>query len=218
MRAATEAKRACIVYGARGHGKVVADALRSAGLELRAFVDDDPALAGATSMGVEIHDFEWLRSRAATERLAVALGIGDNGVRRASATRCTELGFDLQTVIHPSAVISMDATIGAGVVVLAAGVVNPFSIVGTGVLINTGAIVEHDVEIGAWAHVSPNAVLAGGSKLGEHSHLGASAVVIDDLTVGARSIVGAGSVVVRHIPDGVVAYGNPCRVRRRVNP
>lgn len=33
---------------------------------------------------------------------------------------------------------------------------------------------------------------------------------------GAGSIVGAGSVVVRDVPDGVLAYGVPAKVIRKV--
>ena len=31
---------------------------------------------------------------------------------------------------------------------------------------------------------------------------------------GDNCIIGAGSVVVKDIPDGVTAYGNPCKVVR----
>ena len=30
-------------------------------------------------------------------------------------------------------------------------------------------------------------------------------------------MIGAGSVVVKDIPDGVTAYGNPCRVKTNIN-
>ena len=33
------------------------------------------------------------------------------------------------------------------------------------------------------------------------------------MNIGAHSIVGAGSVVVKDISPGVIAYGNPCRMR-----
>ena len=37
------------------------------------------------------------------------------------------------------------------------------------------------------------------------------------MTIGKWSVIGAGSVVTRDIPDGVVAYGNPCRVAREIS-
>ena len=33
------------------------------------------------------------------------------------------------------------------------------------------------------------------------------------VTIGSNVVIGSGSVVTKDIPDGVVAAGNPCRVR-----
>ncbi len=46
--------------------------------------------------------------------------------------------------------------------------------------------------------------------------IGANATVIGGVTIGKGSIIGAGSVVTRDIPGGVIAYGNPCKVRRKI--
>ena len=37
-------------------------------------------------------------------------------------------------------------------------------------------------------------------------------MVIQGIHIGSNTTVGAGSVVVKDVPDGVVAYGNPCKV------
>ena len=36
------------------------------------------------------------------------------------------------------------------------------------------------------------------------------------MTIGSNVVIGAGSVVTKDIPDGVLAYGNPCRVIRPI--
>ena len=54
--------------------------------------------------------------------------------------------------------------------------------------------------------------------------IGANVTIIGGVTIGKGSVIGAGSVVTRDIPSGVIAYGNPCKVRReitendRINP
>ena len=50
--------------------------------------------------------------------------------------------------------------------------------------------------------------------VGNDSHVGAGAVVRQEINIGKGALVGAGSVVVKDIPDGVTAYGNPCRVKQ----
>ena len=36
------------------------------------------------------------------------------------------------------------------------------------------------------------------------------------ITVGNNVVIGAGSVVTKDIPSGVMAFGNPCRVYRKL--
>jgi sugar O-acyltransferase (sialic acid O-acetyltransferase NeuD family) len=205
-----------IVYGARGHGRVVADTLLALRANVIAFVDDDAKLRDTVQLGVEVRDFDWLRAHN-TDGLLVALAVGDNVVRRDLFEKCTRVGLSLGTVVHERAVVSSYASVARGTVILAGAVVNANASVGEGAIVNTGAIVEHDVIVGPFAHVSPNAVLAGGARLGELSHLGAGAVVRDDTCVGSRTTIGAGAVVTKHIGDGVVAFGVPARVRREAS-
>jgi acetyltransferase-like isoleucine patch superfamily enzyme len=57
-------------------------------------------------------------------------------------------------------------------------------------------------------------MVCGGCHIGEGTLIGAGSVVRDGIKIGRNSIIGAGSVVVKDIPDGVVAYGNPCKPMR----
>ena len=40
--------------------------------------------------------------------------------------------------------------------------------------------------------------------------------IVGGVTIGHDSVIGAGSVVTRDIPSGVLAFGNPCRVIRKL--
>ncbi|MBO7726776.1 MAG: sugar O-acetyltransferase [Thermoguttaceae bacterium] len=46
--------------------------------------------------------------------------------------------------------------------------------------------------------------------------LGGGVIVNPGVTIGAGSVIGSGSVVTRNIPEGVLAFGNPCRVVRKL--
>ncbi|HEY4185082.1 MAG TPA: acetyltransferase [Polyangia bacterium] len=198
-----------VVYGAGGHGRVVADAALSAGFELLGFLDD------ALPVGHDIFGWrvlgnaDWLRGRL---DVAVALGVGANAARARAAETLTRAGATLATVVHPSAVLSPRAEVGAGTVVFALAVLNVGARVGTGAIINSGAVVEHDVVIGDFAHVASNAALAGGARLGAQALLGTGANVLPACTIGDRSIVGAGAVVNRDVPTDVTVAGVPARL------
>jgi sugar O-acyltransferase (sialic acid O-acetyltransferase NeuD family) len=204
------------VYGAGGHGKVVADILLACkDSRLAGFVDDRVDLQSTSVLGLPVAgDGRWLQQEIRRMRIAVALGVGDNRARRRVAEKCVGWGAELLTLVHPTATVSESAQLGTGTVVMAQAVINPAAVTGNGVIVNTGAVVEHDVQIGEFAHVSPNAVMGGASQLGKFSHLGIGAVVLQSVSIGVNTIVGAGAVVVRNIPDGVVAFGVPAQIHR----
>jgi len=207
------------IYGASGHGKVVADILIARrDPSVAGFIDDRAELRGVSVLGLPVcGDGSWLQQEAGKRGVAVALGVGNNSARRRLALKCLAWGAELVTAVHPAASVSASAQLGAGTVVMAQAVINPDAKVGSGVIVNTAAVIEHDVEIGDFAHVSPNAAMGGASRLGMLSHLGIGAVVSHCVSVGANSTIGAGAVVVHDIPDNVIAFGVPARIYKTLN-
>jgi sugar O-acyltransferase (sialic acid O-acetyltransferase NeuD family) len=210
-------RKRLLILGAGGHGKVVADAARTAGFEIVGFADADVRLMGhsAEPGGAKVvfsqADLEVQISRLSMppEADVLAIAIGNNAVRASFLERVT--ADWLPPIIHASAVVSPSARVGHGTVVFARAVIQPDAVIGPGCIINTGAIIEHDNHLGSGVHVSPGAVLSGNVTVGDRSWIGAGAVVIQGITIGADVIVGAGTVVIRDLPAGSKAVGNPAR-------
>jgi sugar O-acyltransferase (sialic acid O-acetyltransferase NeuD family) len=209
-----------LIYGASGHGKVVADAARLAGHEVLGFVDDDPSKRGLRLLGLEVRavGLDEIEALCRREGLALAPGVGSNRARLEICEAAWARGLEIAGVVHPSAVLAATAALGRGVVVFAGVVVNPDSIVEDGVILNTACSVDHDNRIGRFAHLSPGVRLGGTVSVGEGTHVGIGASVRNNVTLGAWSIVGAGAAVVGDLPAGVVAFGVPARVQRKVSP
>jgi acetyltransferase EpsM len=195
------------LYGAGGHAKVVRDILEAGGLTLSGISDDNPELR-------QWMEFEVTCGLPTDEAVIICVGNAEH--RKAIAERLKQRGYCFGTAIHPTAVVSPFASIGEGTVVMAGAVVNSGVRIGRHCIINSGAVVEHECVVDDYVHISPNATLCGGLAVGEGAWVGAGAVVVQGVSVGPWSIVGAGSVVLKDIPGGVVAYGNPCRVIRRL--
>lgn len=56
-----------------------------------------------------------------------------------------------------------------------------------------------------------------GPWIGAGAQIGANVTLLPFVRIGKGAVIGAGSVVTRDVPDGVVAYGNPAVVGRRVD-
>jgi sugar O-acyltransferase (sialic acid O-acetyltransferase NeuD family) len=194
---------------------VVAEGAQAMGLTVLGFLDDDPATRGQSINGIPV--------MGGTEKVGTlepdagfAIGIGSNRTRAKVAAmlegrQCRTVG-----VIHPSAVIASHTRIGEGVYIGPLAVVHVNARIGRHCIVNTGAIVDHECAMDNFAHVSANVILGGASRVGEGSLVGVGASVLPTLTIGSWSEVGAGAVVTRDLGDGVVAYGVPARVKRRV--
>ena len=193
------------LFGASGHGKVIKDILNANGIKVEAFVDDNPNVNECGGRLV-LHDAMGLSP--------MIVSIGVNRIRKmiVERLRANNSAIEFATAIHPSAVISPSAKIGEGTVVMAGAVVNADAVIGNHCIVNTGATVDHDCVVEDYCHVAPGANVSGGTHIGEGTWIGVGACVIQCLNIGKWSFIGAGSVVVKDVSDGVVAYGNPCKV------
>jgi sugar O-acyltransferase (sialic acid O-acetyltransferase NeuD family) len=201
-----------VIHGAGGHGRVVADAAKLAGFEILGFLDDGLPVGHLVLNWRVLGDSTWPQQGKID--VAVALGVGSNEVRARVAAELKTRGTPLATIVHPSAVVSPYARIGAGAVVLALAVVNACAEVERGTIINTASIIEHDVRVGDFAHVASGAGLAGAARIDSFAMLGSGARVLPGVSIGSRSVVGAGAVVTRDIPADCIAVGVPARIVR----
>lgn len=52
--------------------------------------------------------------------------------------------------------------------------------------------------------------------IGNNVWIGGNVVILPGVTIGDNVTIGAGSVVTKDIPNDSLAYGNPCRVARKI--
>ncbi len=193
------------IYGASGHGLVVADIAKSAGYRDIIFIDDGD------------NQYPSFRDIKEDTNTPVALGVGDNLVRERIFNRVTKAKFRVISLIHKSAIVGSGVVVGNGAVIMANVIVNSKAKIGRGVILNSGSIIEHESIIEDFAHISPNVALAGGVRVGSSTQIGIGSSVIQGISIGDNSLIGAGSVVVESIPSYTLAFGNPCRVVRRID-
>ena len=190
-----------IIIGAGGHGKVVADIAAKIGYTDICFADDHAKgqCLGFPILGGTAHLEAW--NDGATD---FVIGIGNNAVRKKIAE---EYDINWVRLVHPSAQIGLQASIGRGTVVMAGAVINACAGVGEHCIINTRAVVEHDNRIGNYVHLSPGVTLSGTVTVGECTWLGTGTSVINNVDICANVTVGVGSVVIRSIQKEGIYYG-----------
>jgi len=193
------------LFGASGHGKVVAEIAELLQLKIAAFVDQDRSKKELLGYEV-IHEL-------LEESLEMFIAIGQNGTRKKIAEQYAAASYPL--LIHPQTAISTRTIFFEGTVVMAGVSVNAGVKIGKHCIINTNASIDHDCVLEDFVHISPNAALAGDVKVGEGSHVGIGTCVIQGITIGKWCTIGAGTVVIRDVPDGATVVGNPGRIIKK---
>jgi sugar O-acyltransferase (sialic acid O-acetyltransferase NeuD family) len=202
-----------VVFGSGGHAKVVVEAALATTPHREIVLLDDSDEA----QGRSIFTMKVLGGRGRLDSLrgtAVALGIGDNQARWKLMQWLREQGHELETVIHPAAVVMASVTVGPGAFLSAGAIAIAEARIGAGAIINTGSSVDHDCIIGDAAHIAPGARLCGNVHVGDRSLIGAGSTVRPGISISVDAIIGAGSVVVRDIERPGTYVGNPARALR----
>lgn len=190
------------LFGAGGHAKVIMDIIKAQGDLVGCIYDDAPLCNEINGSPIQrVHD--------SIVEGPLIISIGSNRIRERLAYRYP---VRYAKAIHPSAIVSEYTRIGHGTVVMQGTVIQTDSVIGRHCIVNTGATIDHECHICDFVHVSPHATLCGNVHIGTGAWIGAGAIIIPGVKIGQWAIIGAGSVVTHDIPDGVKAYGNPCKI------
>lgn len=203
-----------LVAGGGGHGHVVADLAEAMG-DFReiAFLDDGKPDRPPPTWPVA-GKFADLASLAGRFDACIA-ATGDARLRLECLDRAEAAGFRIPTLVHPTASVSRNATLGAGTVVCAKAVIAVGAQLGRGCIVNTGATVDHDCRLEDGVHVCPGAHLAGSVSVGARTWFGIGAVAKQGIRIGADAIVGAGAVCLNPVRDGATVVGVPAHEKAR---
>lgn len=202
--------RPWVVVGCGGHGREVADVLRTCGAKVLGFLDDAPSRAATTVGDLPVlGNLSWLEQTGAP--ISVGLGIGSSSSRKAVMERIRQLSCDVEfpKIIHPSAILGARVEVGEGTLIQAGCLLTCDITIGRFVVLNIGVGLSHDVQVADFATIGPRSHFTGATTCGACAEVGAGTLVIPGRTIGEAAITGAGAVVVRDIPPRAKAVGVP---------
>jgi acetyltransferase-like isoleucine patch superfamily enzyme len=117
----------------------------------------------------------------------LAIGIGEPTVRRSLFRAFHAAGFELPSVVHPSAVISRNAHIADGVIVGPQSTVLSGSQIGTGCCMLSQVNINHDTIVHPWCLIGASVAVGNGAILGEGCHIAMGRLIAPAATVPAWS-------------------------------
>jgi sugar O-acyltransferase (sialic acid O-acetyltransferase NeuD family) len=157
-------------------------------------------------------DVKWLGSPLSyqpEEGDLFAIAIGDTSAKALICAALAAKGGRFLTVIHPSAIISRSAKLGAGVIVGPNSYIATHAMLGDYVCVNSLSGIGHDAVVGASATISSQVDVTGGVTVAEEVFIGSGARLLPKISVGARTRIGAGAVVVRSVKPDTTMFAKP---------
>jgi len=198
------AKALCL-FGAGGHGRVLAAQIRARAPTARLCFGDG-ARPETELDGIALR----FRGIEEVAGYPILITVGENDTRRRLQTAALDAGLELaRVVIDPERFFASPP--GPGTQVLAGAIVNTGARIGAGVIVNSGAVVEHDSVLGDFCHVAPGSVVGGGAALGAGSLLGTNATILPGVRVAPGCVIGAGGVVTVDLTTPGTYVGVPVR-------
>ncbi|MBF0324289.1 biotin/lipoyl-containing protein [Magnetospirillum moscoviense] len=146
---------------------------------------------------------QWDEMKRAGLRKVFACSAG-RAARAAQLAELARLGLEAATVVHPSAVVSAAARLGAGCFVGAGAKIGPLAEIGDGTSVLAGASVAHHSRVGCHCAISDGAHLGGNVTVGDGAVVGICAAVNKRVTIGDGALVVSGAAAFDDVPAGTV--------------
>lgn len=212
-----------VILGAGGNSAEALDAIyagQKSGLPICCvgILDDNPALTGQTVYGVPVLGRVDEASRMENVRFALGIGSVSNYRDRHRHIERLRLPEDkFISIIHPSAVVSPHASIGAGSIILQNVVICSGAAIARHVLVLPNTTVNHNCAVDDFACLGANVCVSGNVTIGNSAYIGSGSSILSGLRIGPEALVGLGAVVIRDVAPRTVVVGNPARVLRTVD-
>lgn len=209
-----------LVVGAAGFAQEVAWSLREQlrmrgeGFEFLFFDDNIEPGRLPSGLGDVVGGLDMIGEHVGDGEVRLVLGVGLPRTKAQTVARLAGLELPWATVVHPSAIIGPNVSLGEGSYVGAGAILTVNARVGQFATINLHCQVAHDDVLGNYVTLHPDVHLSGNVTIGEGCELGTGSIVIPGVTVGEWAVIGAGAVAVRTLPGGETYVGLPARARQ----
>lgn len=204
-----------IILGAGGFGREVYNwAKQSPGygkdFQIKGFLDDN--LSALDKFNYRVGIIGGITGYEPEQDDVFICAIGAPKLKRKICTAISAKGGQFINVIHPSAIIGENVSLGVGVVICPGVKITCDVKVGSHVAININSCVGHDAVIGDYCQISCFCDLNGFSVVGDDVFIGGSASVLPGIKVANGVTIGAGALVVKNVIDeGVTVVGLPAK-------
>lgn len=115
-------------------------------------------------------------------------------------------GYHMASIVHPSAVISRSAKIGAHCLIGESVVVQAFAEIGDNVSLNARAFLGESARLGDNVYLGAGVIVERQAQVGDHVTIRSGTIIAEGRKVGADTTLAAHSVIANDLPPGTLTH------------
>ena len=112
-----------------------------------------------------------------------------------------DLGFELPSIVAPSAYVSEHACLGNGTIVMHGCIINAGAKIGENCIINSKSLIEHDVVVEDHCHLATRSTVSGSVIIKKNSFIGSCSVIKQNIKIGKNCFVNANLFLQKDLKD-----------------
>lgn len=200
-----------------GHNTpVFIDIAEQCGYKIAGLYHYNDERTGETDHGFDIvGSFKDLFSKTSLKDENFLLTMGDNKIRAQLIERILQLGGNIPSIIHPTAVISRFAQISPiGVYISAFTHIQADTMIEQGSVILSGVNISHTNHIGKYCFIAGGATIGAYTTMEDYAFVGQGALSISGKvkTIGKHAYIGARSLLTKSVEANAIVAGSPAKI------
>ncbi len=168
--------------------------------EVMGLTVDDEFLSQGSLEGLTAVGISQVREKFPPQTCRVVMAVGYNNLNRVRESlflRLKEMGYSIETYVHPDARVYSTHPLGEGCVVLPSAVIEPHARVGANTMIWCNVTLAHHSSVAENCWIAAGTVISGRAKVLRNSFVGVNATIVNEMTVEEYNIVGASAMISR---------------------
>lgn len=163
-------------------------------------VDDEFVLRGGIP-GLDSIALSQLKNTYVPQECAIIMAMGYNDINRSRESmfhRLKEMGYRIETYVHPDAKVYTQHLLGEGCVILPSAVIEPHVHLGANSMVWANTTLAHHSRVGENCWIASGAVISGQAEVGHNSFIGVNATIVNKVVIAEYSIIGAGALITKN--------------------
>lgn len=166
--------------------------------QVDAFCVDKEFIEKQELVDLPVVSFDVLKQKYPNTEYTIVLGIGYtklNQNRENMFLRIKDMGYTIETYIHPSAIILNGNKIGEGSMVFAGSIIEPNTIIGENSLIWSNCVIAHNAEVKDNCWIAANSIVSAEATIQNNTFIGVNCTITNHVEVSEFNIIGAGALI-----------------------